>query len=96
MAYLNKQERQDLLNQLKDMSFNGAKGKLRRMDPKGKLAYIRNSQQSGKLITCFNLEGLGTRVYLIEELQKEDKDGKIKAKFIFTEVAVEAMPENRT
>jgi hypothetical protein len=97
MAYLNQQERTELLEKLKKMKFNRAKGKLRRMDPKGQIAYFRNAQEAGKLVTCFNLEGLGTRVFLVEKLTRTPTAGRaLKPNYEFVEVIVEPTPENRT
>jgi hypothetical protein len=98
MAYLNKQEREALLNELVNMSFNRAKGKLRRMDPKGRLAFHRNVQSPTSYHTRFDLEGLGTRVTLIEREVDEPtkKEGRVAAKFELAEVIVEPLPGNRT
>ena len=99
MAFLNTQERTDLLNDLKKRKYGSAKRKLRRMDPKGSMAYFRNAQAQEQIVTCFNLDGLGTRVYLIEKLQLAPlgkKTTKFRAKFNFIEVIVEPTAENRT
>jgi hypothetical protein len=98
MAFLNRQEREQLLKELVEIGkFNKAKGKLLRMDPKGRLAYFRNAQASGRFYTRFELEGLGTRVTLVE--QQVPKPGKsdayIKSEFELVEVHVEPTPENR-
>ncbi len=104
MAYLNTQERLALLNDLKTMSFNRAKGKLRKMDPKGYIAFLRNAQQSRRLFTRFDLHGMGTIVTLIEqEVDTVTPDvaygsnmKRNKSKMELVEVVVEPMPENRT
>jgi hypothetical protein len=99
MAYLNTQERAELLEQLKKMRFRRAKGKLRGMDRKGRMAYYRNAQQTGELVTCFELDGLGTRVYLIERLKEKpfyEKEDRKKPVYEYVEVTVEPMAENRT
>jgi hypothetical protein len=97
MAFLNKQEREALLNELAGMKFNRAQWKLARLDPKGRLAYIRNAQAPGQLWTRYELTGLGTRVTLIEEHSSQaDKAGKSKADNALIEVVVEPTPENRT
>jgi hypothetical protein len=99
MAYLNRQERAELLEKLKKMKFGRAKGKLNRMDPKGRMAYYRNAQQTGELVTCFELDGMGTRVFLIERMKQKTTSsalGLMKSEFEFVEVVVEPMPENRT
>jgi len=97
MAFLNKQEREALLNELAGMKFSRARWKLARIDPKGRLAYIRNSQASGQFWARYELTGLGTRVTLIEEHSStQEKAGPIKADFQLVEVIVEPTPENRT
>jgi hypothetical protein len=98
MAYLNKQEREALLDELANMSFNQAKGKLRRIDPKGRLAFYRNIQSPTTYHTRYELEGLGTRVTLIErEVDQPTKQaGRVAAKFELAEVIVEPLPGNRT
>jgi hypothetical protein len=96
MAYLNAQERLALLNELKDMSFNRAKGKIRSLDPKGRLAFYRNSQEVGRWLTRYELPTLGTRITLVESHRDEGKDSKVKSEFQFEEVIVEPTPDNRT
>lgn len=102
MAYLNQTEREALLNDLKKLSFRKAKGRLHRIDPKGQMAYYRNAQQTGEIVTCFVLEGKGTEVRLIEELSYTDGKmtqfgvPRLKPNYQFVRVVVEPMPENRT
>lgn len=96
MAYLNEQERDDLLNKLKDMKFNRAKYRLARMDPKGRLAYYRNVQKSGEWHTKYVLEGLGTIVTLVEVSHSENTDYRNKQNFEFVNIIVEPTPSNRT
>ena len=99
MSFLNAQERSDLLDDLKKRKYGSAKRKLRRLDPKGRMAYFRNAQAPGRIVTCYHLEGLGTRVYLIETMRRAplaNTDRKFRAKFDFVEVIVEPTPENRT
>ena len=98
MAYLNEQERDALLNQLKNMNFMRAKSKLRKMDPKGKIALFRNVQETGEWITRYDLNGLGTRVTLIEDRNAPDNDPSIraKAKYELVRVIVEPTADNRT
>lgn len=95
MAYLNEQQRLELLNELKQMNFNRAKGKLRRMDPKARLVFYRNAQSVGRWMTRYDLEGLGTRVTLVEENRVEDKDSRLKSRWELVEVLVEPTPDNR-
>lgn len=97
MAYLNRQERESLLNELKDMKINQARGKLRRLDPKGRLAFIRNAQASGQLHTRYDLDGMGTRVTLVEEAEVTGSGStNLKPKFKLVEIIVEPTPDNRT
>ncbi|NWF69647.1 MAG: hypothetical protein HXY40_11230 [Chloroflexi bacterium] len=96
MAYLNAQERDALHQELRTMKFGKAKWKLLHMDPKGRLAYYRNNQATGKWMTRFELVGLGTRVTLVETLNTRDKNGKHMAEYELIDVVVEPTPENRT
>jgi hypothetical protein len=96
MAYLNAQERQALVDELKNMSFNRAKGKIRSLDPQARLAYYRNSQEVGRWLTRYELPGLGTRVTLVETHRDVGKNNKVKSEFEFAEVIVEPTPDNRT
>lgn len=97
MAYLNTQERTELLNDLLKMdNFNKVRRKLRRMDPKVKLSYFRNVQDVNKWVTRYELPSRGTIVTLIES-QALDGEGKLREmNFELKEVIVEATPENRT
>ena len=95
MAYLNAQERGELLDDLKAMSFKRAKGKLARMDPKGRLAYYRNVQASGEWHTRFILDGLGAVVTLVELNHAENTQARNKQRFEFVKVIVEPSPFNR-
>lgn len=96
MAYLDYKEREALLNQLKDMNFFWARWKLRRLDPKARLAYFRNAQQTGKLQTRYVLESKGTQVTLVEELVGGPDQPRGRVKKRMTEVIVEPTPDNRT
>jgi hypothetical protein len=96
MAYLNEQERLALLNELKDMTFNRAKGKVRSLDPKARLAYFRNAQQVGRWMTRYDLPSLGTRVTLVESHRDVPQNTKTKSEFELIEVIIEPTPDNRT
>jgi hypothetical protein len=96
MAYLNEQERDKLLNDLKDMKFNGAKGKLARMDPKGRLAYYRNVQMSGESHTRYILDGLGTIVTLVEVNHTKNTEARNKQDYEFVNIIVEPTASNNT
>lgn len=97
MAFLDKNEREQLYNELKTMTFNQARARLRRLDPKGRLAYLRNVQQVGQWVTRYELPGLGTRVTLIEAFDmREKRSGKLKSEYVLVDVIVEPTPENKT
>ncbi len=96
MAFLNAQERDALLQELKNMNFGQAKWKLIHLDPKGRLAYFRNNQAVDKWMTRYVLPGLGTRVTLVETYDTKQKGGKTKENFQLEEVVVEPTPDNRT
>lgn len=96
MAYLNGQERQQLLEKLRHMNFNRAKGYLNQIDPKARLLYLRNVQNVGEWLTAFELPSLGTRVTLVEDQQKlPGPFGRFKTDYYLREVVVEAMSGNR-
>lgn len=96
MAYLNRQERENLLKELQKLNFNKAKHKLIRMDPKGRLACFRNNQTTGKWITRFDLLGLGARVTLVESNRVETQHGKQKSIYELVEIIIEPTADNRT
>ncbi|MGB1287092.1 MAG: hypothetical protein ACPG7F_11205 [Aggregatilineales bacterium] len=91
MAFMNQEERDKLLNDLKNKNFNQIKRKVRRLDRDGRLAYFRNVQESGKWMTRYVLEGKGTQVTLVEKLTL---DGAKKVYELY-EIIVEPTPENR-
>jgi len=97
MAYLNEQERDALLNELKNMSFRQAQGKLRSLDEKGRMAYFRNAQQTGRWMTRYILPSLGTRVTLVETHNDlpTKKERRLKSEYEFVEVIIEPTPDNR-
>lgn len=97
MAYLNQQQREELVERLSKMKFNRAKHTLVRMDPKGKLAYFRNNQETGKWMTRVDLYSLGTRVTLVESNSVSDKTGRlVRSGYELEEIIVEPMPDNHT
>ena len=96
MAYLNAEQRQQLVDDLKGMPFNRAKGKVRGMDQNSRLVFYRNAQGVGRWLTRFDLPTLGTRVTLVEGHKGTDKNGKIKSEFDLSEVIAEALPGNQT
>lgn len=97
MAFLNAQEREELLNELKQLDYIHAKRRLFLIDKKGRMAFFRNAQHSGQLETRFDLEGLGTRVTLIEKHSRTPHpNGKFfNSHFELIDVVVEPLPGNR-
>ena len=95
MAYLNESERGQLLEELRGMKFNRAKGKLLRLDPKGRLVYFRNAQQAGEWHTRFALEGLGAVVTLVELNHAANDQPRNKQRFEFVNIVIEPTPDNR-
>ncbi len=96
MAFLNADQRQKLANDLKELKFNQAKGRVRGMDAASRLAFYRNSQGVGRWLTRYDLPTLGTRVTLVETNGVKSKDGKLRSEFGFSEVIVEALPGNNS
>ncbi len=94
MAFLNQAERAALLDDLKRMKFNRAKYKLLRLDPKGRLVYYRNVQQSGEWHTKIVLEGMGTAVTLVEVNHADNDQPRNRQRFEFVNIIVEPTPEN--
>lgn len=95
MAFLNKQERDALLDEIKDLNFNQIKGRLFRKDKESRLAYYRNVQETNKWMTRIVLEGLGTRVTLVERLSKEETPDDFNREYELSEIIVEPTEENR-
>ncbi len=91
MAFLNKQERDALLDELKNLKFNQIKGRVRSKDPKSRLAYYRNVQEVDRYMTRYVLPSLGTQVTLVETMRLEGKN----AKYTLSEIIVAPTPENR-
>jgi hypothetical protein len=96
MAFLNAQEREALLQELKQKKFGAAKWKLSHLDPKGRLAYFRNNQEVGKWLTRYELPTLGTRVTLVETYDTKQKGGHNKVDFQFVDVIVEPTADNKS
>lgn len=91
MAFMNKDERDALLDEIKDLSFNRIKGRLRGKDKNCRLAYFRNVQETNRWMTRYILEGLGTQVTLVESLD----DTKKKVEYKLVEIIVQPTLENR-
>jgi len=98
MAFINTQQREELERELEDIGdFTQVKRRMFTIDPKGRLVYFRNAQYADRLITRFDLEGLGTRVDIIERHSREiDKSGEFwNSHYEFVDVEVSALPDNR-
>lgn len=97
MAFLNKNEREKLRDELKQMRFNQAKGRVRGMDTRPRLVYLRNVQNVNQWATRYELPSKGVRVTLIEEFDMlEQKSGKLRADYDLIDVTVEPTPDNKT
>ncbi len=98
MAYLNTNERNQLKQELDALNdFTKAKRRLFLADAKGRLAFFRNAQHSGQLETRFDLEGLGTRVTIIEKHSREldEKKSVWHSSYELLDIVVEPLPDNR-
>ena len=93
MATMSLDERQGLLDELSGMKFGRAKGKLARMDAKGRLVYYRNAQQSGEWHTKYALESLGIAVTLVELNHAANDQSSNKQNFEFVNVVIEPLDD---
>lgn len=96
MAYLDANERAALLEELRHLTFNQAKGRLQRSDPKVRLVFFRNVQNVDQWSTRYELPTMGTRVTLIEDKDLKDAKGdRDKVQYVMKEVIVEPTAQNR-
>ncbi|MGJ3240187.1 MAG: hypothetical protein ACFE0Q_15880 [Anaerolineae bacterium] len=95
MAFMSKEERDALLNDIKDMNFNQIRGYVYRKDPQARLAYFRNVQESGHWMTRYVLEGLGSQVTVYERIDEENKGWFNKRDYVITQIVVEPTNDNR-
>jgi hypothetical protein len=91
MAFMNKAERDALLDRIKDKRFNRIKGILRGVDRKIKLAYYRNIQEVGRWMTRYVLPTYGVQVTLVENQAVKG----FKAEYELVEIIVEPTADNR-
>jgi hypothetical protein len=97
MAYLNAQEQQALRDDLKKMSYRGAKWKLRGMDDSARLRYQRTNQEVGKWLTRYDLPALGVAVTLVETNDyNTHKSGYISNDYTYVDAIVEPLPDVET
>jgi len=97
MAYLTAGEREALQRELAQLSFRRANGRLKRMDPLGRIACYRNAQRTGQWLTQHVLAGLGTRVTLVEVNRERatNRPARVRNEYHLAEVIVEATADNR-
>jgi hypothetical protein len=99
MAYLTQEERNKFRDELKQMSFRQANGRLKQMVSKGgRLAFYRNAESTGKWITRYVLSSQGTQVDLVEKnvfRDKIDKAQRVSNGYQLIDVVVEPTPDNR-
>ena len=91
MAFLNNQERDALLDELRDKRFERCQRILVLKDDKVRLKYFRNNQEVNRFMTRYILPSLGTQVTLVES---QDTTGNMR-KFTLQEIIVEPTPDNR-
>jgi hypothetical protein len=95
MAFLSKSERDALAEEIKDKNFGQIRAYVHGKDPKARLAYFRNVQESGKWMTRYVLEGLGTMVTVYEALEAEKKGWFSKHKYLIDKIVIEPTKDNR-
>lgn len=95
MAFLNQQERDALLEDIKNKKFNQIRGYVYRKDAKARLAYFRNVQETGHWMTRYVLEGLGTQVTVYENANNQNKGLFSRRKYEITKIVVEPTSDNR-
>ncbi len=97
MTYMNAEQREQLAQELVDLKFNQAKWRLLKMDPDGRLAYFRNTQSVGYLMTRFVLPTHGITVTLYEHpgSKTDPATQKTKVANSMAQVVVEPTPENK-
>ncbi len=96
MAYLNAAGRAALLEELSGMRLWRAKFKLRLMDAKCRLVYLRNVQRAGEWHTKYVLGEHGTEVTLVEVNHAANDQARNPQKFEFVDVIVAPTPDNRS
>lgn len=91
MAYMNKQERDALLDELKNKRFARCQRILTLKDDKVRLAYYRNVQETDRWMTRYVLPTLGVQVTLVEKLELNGS----KKNYMLHEIIVEPTADNR-
>jgi hypothetical protein len=96
MAYLTQHERDKIAEEIKDMSPGQLRGYANRKDPKARLAYWRNAQESGKWMTRYVMDSLGTMITIYETFDEKPKGWFSQRKYRIEQIVVEPTPNNRT
>jgi hypothetical protein len=91
VAYLNKSERDALLEELRGKRFERCQRILVLKDQDVRLKYYRNIQETDRWMTRYVLPSLGTQVTLVEGLNTEGGNRNFNLK----EIIVEPTPDNR-
>jgi len=94
MAHLNQAQREQLLNEIKDKRYPQIRGILNGKDKKARLAFFRNAQLSGKWMTRYVLESLGTQVTIIEAPVERETKKRPRRNYQIAEIIVEPTPDN--
>jgi len=71
---MNEQEQKKLADHLASMSYNKARGEIRRLDTAANLKYWRNSMHTNEYHTLYELPNIGLKVILVEEGRKEEQE----------------------
>ena len=96
MAFLSKDERDALAEEIKNKNFGQIRGYVHGKDSKSRLAYFRNVQESGKWMTRYVMETLGTMVTVYEDLKEEKKGWFSQRKYEIDKIVVEPTKSNRS
>lgn len=93
MAYMNKQERDAMLDKMNGATFQQIRGIVNSTDKQARIAYYRNAQLSGKWMTRYIMEGAGTIVTLTEEQIHNERRNRTEYRIV--EIVVEPTKDNR-
>jgi hypothetical protein len=95
MAFLNKQERDQLAEDLKDKTFQQIRGYINRKDKNARLAYYRNVQLSTHWMTRYVMPTVGTQVTVFEAVDENTKDDITRRKYRIDQIMVEPTSYNQ-
>lgn len=91
MAYMNKQDRDALLDELRGKRFARCQRILTLKDAKVRLAYYRNVQEVDRWMTRYVLPTLGVQATLVEKLALQGS----KKVYTLQEIIIEPTADNR-